>query len=60
MFASPEMKQMVLNLMTDTQYYCERCDQTFEYRYPEQHGCEQCNLTIQDNNIAELPPGARA
>ncbi len=54
MFASPEMKQMVLNLMTDSQYYCEKCDQAFEYSHPGQHSCEQCGTQIQDNNIAEV------
>lgn len=54
MFAPPGVKEMILAKMTDTQYYCEKCDRVFEYRYPEQHGCEQCNTTIQDNNIAEV------
>ena len=49
-----EIKAAILAGMTDSQYYCEKCDQVFEYRYPEQHGCENCGLQIQDNNIAEM------
>ena len=39
--------------MIDSQYYCEKCDQVFEYTYLEQQQCEQCGTVIQDNNIAE-------
>ena len=53
MFACAEVKAMILGKMTDSQYYCEECDQTFEYAYPGQRKCEQCGATIQDNNIAE-------
>ena len=42
--------------LTDTQYYCEKCEQVFEYRYVDQNGCEYCNATIGDNNIAEVAP----
>jgi len=40
--------------MMYTQYYCEKCEQVFEYRAIDQYGCEQCNTAIQDNNIAEV------
>ena len=43
-----------IEAMTDSQYYCEKCEQVFEYRDIDQYGCEQCNTTIGDNNIAEV------
>jgi len=52
-YESADQERMVEG-MTDTQYYCEKCQRVFEYDYPEQHGCECCNTTICDNNIAEV------
>lgn len=49
-----EIKAAIIENMTDAQYYCEKCDQVFEYSYPGQKGCEQCGTQIQDNNIAEV------
>jgi len=49
----PSRDEIAMGL-TDTQYYCEYCEQTFEYRYSEQHGCECCNRGISDNNIVEM------
>ena len=31
-------------------YYCEYCDEIFEYRDPSQQGCERCNRLIDDND----------
>lgn len=50
-WAAANLVVIIANL-PDTQYYCEKCQQIFEYRYPEQHGCEQCNAAIGDDNVA--------
>jgi len=42
----------IVENLSDSQYYCLRCEQIFEYEYPEQYGCEQCNAAIDDDNIA--------
>jgi len=46
-----ELVKIVAEL-TDTQYYCLKCEQVFEYRDIDQHGCEQCNAAIDDDNVA--------
>ena len=57
-YESAEQERTIQN-MTDTQYYCERCDRVFEYRDIDQYGCECCNTTILDNNVAEVNGGGR-
>lgn len=47
-------RDAIIARLTDTQYYCEYCEQVFEYRYSEQYGCEQCNHAILDNNVVEM------
>lgn len=47
-------REKITATLTDTQYYCEYCEQVFEYRDLDQHGCEICNHVIQDNNIVEI------
>ena len=47
-------REDITERLTDTQYYCEKCEQVFEYRYVDQDGCERCNAAIGDNNIAEV------
>ena len=40
--------------LSETQYYCEKCNRIYEYRYPEQMGCEVCNTSIDDDQIAHI------
>lgn len=42
----------IIENLTDSQYYCAKCAQVFEYWDIDQHGCEQCNAAIDDDNVA--------
>lgn len=44
----------ILAGLTDTQYYCAKCGQVFEYRNIDQHGCEKCNAAINDDQVAGM------
>jgi len=51
-FADYEETDSLIENLSDSQYYCVKCEQVFEYRYDEQYGCEQCNAAIDDDNVA--------
>ena len=43
----------------DDEYFCEKCEQVFNYTYLDQCNCECCGTYIQDGNVAEVNGGGR-